>query len=351
MLRARILDEERTEKAFEVIERNTRQQSSLIEDLLDVSRIISGKMRIEKQLVDVSAIVHDAAETMRPIAAAAEVRFTAAEAPEPIFIDGDPVRLRQVFTNLLQNAIKFTPAGGAVTADIRGRENGFVVTVRDTGVGIEKDFLPHIFDRFSQADASTRRAFAGLGLGLTIVKTIVDLHGGKIRVDSEGPNRGAAFTVELPFARKILRDERSLVGDADTNSRSELAGMKVLLVDDDAESLDPLQTFLSHEGAVVAVANNADDALEMLEAADFDLLVSDIGMPGKDGYEMMRALRASSFRNKNTPAIALTAYASNDDRDRAIDSGYQAHLPKPLDFDGLFREIKALRNEKPKKAD
>ena len=345
MLRARILDEERTEKAFEVIERNTRQQSSLIEDLLDVSRIISGKMRIEKQLVDLAAVVHDAAETMRPLAASGNVRFSADEAPEPIFIEGDTVRLRQVFTNLLQNAIKFTPAGGTVTIEIGGGDSA-VVTVRDSGVGIEPEFLPHIFDRFSQADASTRRAFAGLGLGLTIVKTIVDLHGGNITVDSEGADRGAAFTVRLPFARTILRGSLH-AADETSNPHSQLAGIRILVVDDDAESLIPLQTFLSHEGAIVTAAASADESLEFLESGNFDLLISDIGMPGKDGYEMVRALRASTFGNKSIPAIALTAYASNDDRDRALDAGYQSHLPKPLDFDDLFREIKVLQSGGP----
>jgi PAS domain S-box-containing protein len=344
MLRAGVLDEERSAKALEVIERNTRQQGSLIEDLLDVSRIISGRMRIEKERVDLHNVVQAAAETIRPFALTKGIHLDIA-AEEPMLMHGDAVRLQQVITNLLQNAVKFTPSGGHVRLAMERGGQSAKIVIRDNGVGIEKEFLPHIFDRFSQADASTKRSYTGLGLGLTIVRTIVNLHGGSIRVASEGTNKGTEFTVELPLEDGYHRPhEEATDAERASNGDSELSGLTILLVDDDVENLLPLRLFLEGEKANVVCANSAKDALNELASRDFNIVISDIAMPTCDGYELMTNLRGESGgRNAKVPAIALTAYASEKDRRLALASGYQTHLAKPVDFEQLIKAIKSVR--------
>jgi PAS domain S-box-containing protein len=340
MLRAGVLDEERSAKALEVIERNTRQQGSLIEDLLDVSRIISGRMRVEKELIDLKNVIQAAAETVRPLAIAKNLDLDVAETG-PLMMKGDPVRLQQVITNLLQNAVKFTAPDGGVR--LWTEVNGAIakIVVSDDGVGIEEEFLPHIFDRFSQADASTKRTFNGLGLGLTIVRTIVDLHGGTINAESPGRDLGATFTIELPLdtagAPLAATNGTSATG-------SNVDGLSILLVDDDVENLLPLRIFLEHERAKVVCAGSAEEALEELANQDFHVVISDIAMPANDGYELIAQLRKKNAgRNSNVPAIALTAYASETDRMRALASGYQSHLAKPVDFDQLLTAIGNIR--------
>ena len=340
MLRAGMLDAEKSKKGLEVIERNTRQQSSLIEDLLDVSRIISGKMRIEKELVDFASIVRDVSESMRPLAASKTIDLEFRGAEEPAFVDGDAVRLLQVMTNLVQNAIKFTPTGGRIKVALSRDKSTVAVTVSDTGVGIDANFLPYIFDRFSQADASTKRTFTGLGLGLTIVGNIVELHGGSVTAESDGRDRGAGFTVTLPLAESLIAESLPALVASENGDGHTLDGIKVLVIDDDTESIVPIQLFLESERAVVSVAVSASEALRKLSDTEFDIVISDIGMPAIDGYELIRRLRSGDAKNSSVAAIAVTAYASADDRTQALEAGFQSHLPKPVNFEDLLTAIK-----------
>jgi signal transduction histidine kinase/CheY-like chemotaxis protein len=344
ILRGGNVDAERMSKALEIIERNTRQQSSLIEDLLDVSRIISGKMRVESELIDLVPSLEQAAESVRPIATAKGVQFLIEVAREPLYLKGDAVRLQQVITNLLQNAIKFTSAGGTVSLSWRRDGPDVVVDVTDTGIGIDSEFLPMIFDRFSQADASTRRSNTGLGLGLTIVRTIVELHKGSTFAHSDGPGTGARFTVTLPLAEEFYNQEVSQSKTIVTNGRSDsLSGVRILLVDDDQDGLTPLRLLLEKEKALVTCALSASEAMDELGKSDFDILISDIGMPSMDGFELISRIKSDrGNRNYSVRAIAYTAYASEDDKNRILSSGYEIHLKKPLDMDELLSVVRNL---------
>ena len=341
MLRSDVLDPESATKALEVIERNTRLQASLIEDLLDVSRIISGKMRIETEVSDLLAVVSTVSETVGPLAEAKNVHYEFINDGEKIFLDADPVRLQQVVSNLVQNAIKFTPAGGSVKVKAKRSSGEAIVTVTDTGVGIEPEFLPYIFDRFRQADASTRRSYAGLGLGLTIARTIIAMHGGDIEVTSGGPDKGSTFTVRLPLAGEFYSprpSEDTLL----TSGGSELKGVRILLVDDDAESLIPVKLFLESHEAHADTACSAAEALEKLGSTHFDILISDIGMPEVDGFELITTIRSKENGNATLTAIALTAYASQDDREKVAEAGFNSHLAKPINFDELLKTLKGF---------
>jgi signal transduction histidine kinase/ActR/RegA family two-component response regulator len=347
ILRGGTLDVERSAKALEIIERNTRQQSSLIEDLLDVSRIISGKMRIERELVDLIPSLEQAAESVRPIAVSKGVEFVISTEREPLYLVGDAVRLQQVMINLLQNAVKFTSADGRVELNWQRRGFEVVVSVTDSGIGIDGEFLPLIFDRFSQEDASTRRNNTGLGLGLTIVRNIVELHGGTVTATSDGPGHGATFTVVLPLSAEFYREAPVEFPKANVNGASgSLEGLQILLVDDDEDGLTPLRLLFEKEKANVTCSSSAAEALENLRAKDFHVLISDIGMPKMDGFELISELRKNpGERNSAINAIAYTAYASEEDRNRVLSSGYQVHLAKPLDFDELLAAVKALGPE------
>ena len=342
MLRSDVLDKESAAKALEVIERNTRLQGSLIEDLLDVSRIISGKMRIETEVTDLVNVISTVSETVGPLALAKNIRYEFNNGGDNIILEADPVRIQQVVSNLVQNAIKFTPAGGSITVEARREGGSAFVTVTDTGVGIEPAFLPHIFDRFRQADASTKRNYAGLGLGLTIARTIVALHGGEIDVHSDGANQGCRFTVRLPLAADFYAPPSGENAVLATGG-SALAGLRILLVDDDVDSLTPVKMFLESESATAATAGSAADALEKLSSGDFDVLISDIGMPRTDGLELIRAVRESENGGRPIVAIAVTAYASDEDRERALDAGFQSHMSKPVNFDDLLSILISLR--------
>jgi len=341
MLRDGALDEGHAAKALEVIERNTRQQSALIEDLLDVSRIVSGKMRVDKEFVDIVPLFNTVSETIRPLSLNKNVSFHVAAENGTLFMNGDPVRLSQMITNLLQNAVKFTPAGGKIFFSYARNGSNAVIEVKDTGIGIDAAFLPNIFDRFSQADGSAKRNYTGLGLGLTIVRTIAMLHGGDIRAESDGPGKGSVFTITLPLAEELYREKVAINGKlVRSNDSSALSGMNILLVDDDVESLLPLQIYLELEKANVSYAHSAAEALDRLGAQDFHMLISDIGMPMMDGYELLSIVRGSqTLKNPDIPAIALTAYASADDRQRALAAGYQSHLAKPFEFDEIVSVI------------
>lgn len=344
MLRLGNLDSDHTAKAIEVIDRNTRVQSSLIEDLLDVSRIISGKMRVETELTDLAVAVKTATEGIRPIAAAKNIEFVVNTSNEPLLADGDPMRLQQVVTNLVQNAIKFTPEHGRIEVSLKRSGTNAILDVSDSGIGIEKELQPYIFERFRQGDASTKRGFAGLGLGLTIVRTIVELHGGRIGVQSDGKDRGSLFTVTLPLSEVLYSENGNENGqDKQHLPTGELDGVRILLVDDDLDSLKPLQLFLEGQKASVAGAESAAEALEKLVADRFDIMITDIGMPVADGFELVRRVRSSTNGNDpNLPAIAVTAYASPGDRERAFAAGFQAHLAKPVNFDEVLSAVQRV---------
>jgi PAS domain S-box-containing protein len=341
MLRSDVLDKESAAKALEVIERNTRLQGSLIEDLLDVSRIISGKMRIETEAVDLLTVIRTVSETVRPLAASKEITYVTEAADDNIFLHADPVRLQQVVSNLVQNAIKFTPAGGKVSVAATRAGGEAVLTVTDSGIGIDAEFLPYIFDRFRQADASTKRNYTGLGLGLTITKTIVALHGGDIEVESGGPDKGSVFRVRLPLADEFY-SRSAEAEEILTTGGSSLSGVRILLVDDDAESLGPIKLFLEGEDAAIETAGSAAEALEKFLSGGFDVLISDIGMPQTDGYELIRSIRSTENGGPSIKAIALTAYASEDDREKVFAAGFQSHLAKPVSFDELLRTLASL---------
>lgn len=344
MLRTGILDAEKSARAIEVIERNTLLQNNLIEDLLDVSRIISGKMRIEKETVDLTKVFDDAVEILRPFAAQKNIEFEAETPESSLVIDGDATRFQQIVVNLVQNSVKFTGEGGRISASLSRAGDVARLVVTDNGIGISEELLPFIFDRFRQADSSTKRAYSGLGLGLTIVRNLVELHGGTIQAESAGPGQGATFTVEIPLTEEFLEKTSAKTRSSQLSGKTAaLAGARILLVDDDAESLVPLQIFLEKEQAEIHTATSAKEALEKLAAQDFHILITDIGMPLADGYDLIARVRQlQTEQNAFITAIALTAYASSDDRRRALAAGFQGHLAKPVDFDELLTVIKSF---------
>jgi PAS domain S-box-containing protein len=344
MMKSGILDEARTAQAIETIERNARLQNNLIEDLLDVSRIISGKMRIETEEVDIVAVVKTCVETAKPSAEEKNISLTFKSDAPAQKLSGDAMRLQQIVNNLLNNAVKFTPAGGIISVTLEQTGGAVHLKVADTGIGISKEFLPLIFDRFRQADSTTKRSHSGLGLGLTIVRHLTELHGGRIEVSSGGEGLGSAFTICLPIVSTADVITSPPFSIYQSKNAERLKGAKILLVDDDCEGVQPLQIFLETQQADVHCADSARDALEKIAEHRFDVLVSDIGMPEMDGYELIGEARRLTDGKYFLPAIALTAYASTQDRERAISAGYQTHLSKPVDFDQFLAVINNLLN-------
>ncbi len=339
-------DRAKTKLGIEVIGRNVRLQNALIEDLLDVSRIISGKMRLEKESLSLFAVVYGAVEAIRPAAEQKSVKIEDNLDAEIGETDGDKFRIQQIFNNLLTNAVKFTPDGGTVSITLERDGETAKFSVRDTGIGIPSELLPHIFDRFRQADASSKRQFGGLGLGLTIVKNLVELHGGTISVYSDGENSGAIFTVELPLIAQI---ELPALPPPSIVEAKTLDGKRILVVDDELDALELMRFVLTQNGAEVTCVNSAKKALQESEANEFDLLISDLGMPEMDGYDLIREVRQSSKDyQKNLPAIALTGYVSADDRERVMLAGFQIHLPKPIDIEKLSATAQKLTQKSEK---
>ncbi|WP_206996788.1 ATP-binding response regulator [Trinickia mobilis] len=327
---------ERVKKGLEVIERNARAQAQMVDDLLDVSRIMAGKLRLDLERLDLEDIVEYVIRSVQPAADAKEIRVTPIlEAAGPV--QGDPARLQQVVWNLMSNAIKFTGKRGTVEVLLRGVEGEVELTVSDTGQGIKPEFLAHVFERFRQEDTGTTRQHSGLGLGLSIAKQLVEMHGGRIEAMSDGEGRGATFVVRLPTANiEPVRAAGSRAQPLETPPA--LAGLHVLIIEDEPDARELVERLLQERGATTTALDNAADALAAYEATLPDVVVSDIGMPGEDGYEFIRKLRAlelaaseRSGQSRTTPAAALSAFARSEDRRRALLAGFQTHIAKPVD--------------------
>jgi signal transduction histidine kinase/CheY-like chemotaxis protein len=338
MLERQRTDPALLERALAVIKSNAHVQAQLIDDILDVSRIISGKLSLEIRDVNLETVINAALDVVRPAAEAKGIQIETALDPVDAFI-GDADRLQQVAWNLLSNAIKFTPMGGRVFVRLESNDVDVQIIVTDSGEGISAKFLPHVFDRFTQADSSTTRPHRGLGLGMAIVRHLVELHGGTVRAESAGENQGATFTVRLPFRRVPVEElcvQVRAVSVPDSPGVREgalpsLEGVSVLIVDDDAYAREVESMILQATGARVSTAASAAEALEALERLTPNVLVSDIGMPGEDGYALIRRVRAlPPERGGRIPAIALTAYATAGDLAAALDAGYQHHISKPI---------------------
>ena len=394
---------ENLDRALEIIERNARSQARLIDDLLDVSRIITGNLQLEVHALNMAPIVEAAYDALRPAADAKEIQIELALDPASCLVSGDPHRLRQVVWNLLMNAIKFTPRGGSVRLRLQCVETGARLTVNDSGDGISPEFLPYVFHRFRQEEGSLSRKAGGLGLGLAVVRHIVELHGGSVSAASAGPGQGSTFTVDLPLAA----DRRGAVGNADAKGNDNIAlgrrssdrsgenaesnakvvngrvgqsqvelsgeagrvasftklqGVRLLLVEDDDDSRNLLSLILARDGAEVLAASSSNEALDLFVQKTPDVVISDIGMAGEDGYELLRKLRSLPVQGSlldahsslapdasgqqpsvaPIPAIALTGYATNKDRDRALSAGYQLHLAKPVEPEELVAAIVKL---------
>ena len=350
MLRLGKLNQANTERAVETIYRNAKSQAQLVADLLDVSRIISGKLRLDVRTVDMIYIVNAAIDSIRPAADAKGILLQTMLDPAAGPISGDADRLQQVVWNLLTNAVKFTPKNGKIKVKVQRIESHVEIVVSDSGVGISSEFLPYVFDRFRQADASTTRIHGGLGLGLSIVRQLVDLHGGNISVHSEGEGKGATFTITLPFVGVISNHqeaEPAQPAESDEFVSFEglpsLVGLKVLVVDDEIDTRELISEVLKECGSEVVLSGSAAEALEALEQHQPDILISDLGMPDEDGYSLISKIRSlPPERGGQIPAAALTAYARAEDRMRVLRSGFQFHLPKPVDSAELVTVVASL---------
>jgi PAS domain S-box-containing protein len=339
-------DADEVAQGLDAIQRNARAQTQLIEDLLDMSRIISGKVRLDIQTVNLANIVASALESTRPAADAKGIRLKKSLDLNSGHVSGDPTRLQQVVWNLINNAIKFTPSGGEIHIGVKQVEGHLEVAVQDTGIGIKPEFLPVMFDRFRQADASTTRSYGGLGLGLSIVKNLVEMHGGTVKAMSRGEGQGATFVVQLPLTSERRSDERQPIPTVaavfDANQMN-LVGVRVLIIDDEPDARVLVSRVLTQCKAEVSTAANAVEALHRIQDFKPDVLVSDIGMPEKDGYQLMREIRAlPSDQGGLIPAVALTAFARSEDRTRAMLAGYQMHIAKPIEPRELAATVASL---------
>ena len=352
LLREGADDAQELKEGLDTIDRNAQAQARLIDDLLDVSRIISGKVRLRISEVDLRALALGVVDGLRPAAEARGVKIALHANGEAAEVLGDPDRLQQVVWNLVSNAIKFTPRGGAVELSVARAGSAVALEVRDTGQGIRPEFLPRIFDRFSQEDASTTRGQSGLGLGLSIARHLVELHGGTITANSPGEGQGATFHVEIPMiAVRELRDQLAerptgrtplptMPNGAAANAR--LDGLHILAVDDQADTLAVVERVLTRAGAEVRTALSVADALAMLRGWEPACIISDIGMPGRDGYSFIRELRDMPPPLRAVPVIALTAFARDSDRALALEAGFTDHLSKPVDTVALLQKVAAL---------
>jgi PAS domain S-box-containing protein len=347
MINRGVLEEETIANALRVIERNARAQAEIIDDILDVSRVITGKLRIDAKPIELAPIIQSAIDTVRPAANAKALTLTVSLDRNAGLVAGDADRLRQIIWNLVSNAIKFTPRGGRIEARLERVDSHVEVRVSDSGVGIDKQFLPYVFERFTQADSSMTRAHSGLGLGLAIVRHLVEMHGGTVSAESGGEGQGAVFKVQLPLAAAgeapalpPADSAHRLTGSAVAEDIAEdisasppdLTGLRVLVVDDEPDTREILSLLLTQFGADIRCAASSADALEAFLEWKPNVLISDLGMPIEDGYALIRKVRAlSPEQGGNIPAAALTAYVREEDRLRALSAGYQTHIPKPVD--------------------
>ncbi len=340
MLNLGDIDDETRTNALKVIERNARSQASIVDDILDVSRIITGKLNIEQRTVDLAPLIHTAVDTLHPAATAKEIKITVALDSQRGLVTGDPARLQQIVWNLASNAIKFTPAGGRVAIHLKRVDSHLEFSVSDTGIGINKPFLPHVFERFRQADSSTTRAHGGLGLGLAIVRHLVELQGGTVLAESEGTGKGSVFTVRLPVAAAVdlpAAEPRAAAAPLDRVDQSvlrefDLRGLRVLVVDDEQDTLEIVSLLLRCYGATVRTSLSSGHALEVFNDWKPNVLISDVGMPGEDGYSFISKVRSlPPEAGGETPALALTAYVREEDRLRSLAAGYEMHVKKPVE--------------------
>jgi len=355
LMQGGMLPPEQVNRAIETLERNARWLTQIVEDVLDVSRIVSGKIRLDVQAVDLAGVVDNAIATMQPAADAKSVRLQSLIDPRVGPVSGDPDRLQQVVWNLLSNSVKFTPKGGRVQVRLERVNSHVEIIVSDTGIGISQDFLPRVFDRFRQADSGSTRKTGGLGLGLSIVRHLVELHGGSVTAASAGIDQGATFTVRLPLmivqpSAPPSREHPLMARRNPLQQLADLGGVRVLAVDDDADALGLLVDVLHASGAEVATATSAVAALEAMKTFHPQVLVADIGMPEIDGFELIRRVRVSEDPAiRDVPAAALTAFARSEDRTKALQSGFEMHLSKPVDPGELVASVASLvRRHRPK---
>jgi len=336
------------QEGMEVIERNCRAQAQLIEDVLDISRIVSGKLRLEIRACELVEVINEAIDVVRPAAAAKGVRIEATLDPAASHVSCDTNRMRQVVWNLLVNAVKFTTGGKTVRVTLARDHSTARIQVSDEGLGITREFLPYVFDRFRQADSSSRRKLGGLGLGLSIVKHIVEVHGGTVRAESAGEGLGATFTVNLPVrAVQIDEGDGQAAGNSGDTATADLTpvrldGLRVMVVDDEADARRLLGRVLGEAGAVVTAAGSVAEAMGALADANPEVLVSDVAMPHQDGFDLIRQVRGTGRTARDLPAVALTAFAHKDDRRRVLLAGFQVHVPKPIDPHDLTAVIATL---------
>jgi len=345
LLKTGRLDDAQKQRAMESIDRGARSQAKLIEDLLDVSRIVSGKLSLTMTPVDLRAVLNAAIDSQRPAAQAKNIKLEMGSAAPDCAVVGDVGRLQQVFLNILSNALKFTPTGGQVSVMLESMTDNARVSITDTGEGIASEFLPYVFDRFRQADGTSTRNHMGLGLGLAIVKHVVEMHGGTVLAQSEGVGKGATFVVTLPLAGEVEGRPRGPLADRMPGGQvpQTALGIRVLIVEDDVETRDILAAILDRAGFSYRVATRASEALSVLDDWQPDVIVSDIGMPDMDGYAFARQLRARpAAQGGHIPALALSAFARAEDRELALRSGYQAHIAKPVEPADLVKAIATL---------
>jgi signal transduction histidine kinase/ActR/RegA family two-component response regulator len=346
LLKTGALDHEAKIRAIDTIDRNARSQTQIIEDILDVSRIITGKIRLDLHPLELGPVIQSAVESIRPSAEAKNISIESDIDLNAGKISGSVDRLQQVVWNLLSNAIKFTPRDGRVKVRLRrDAAAGVELCIADTGVGISREFLPYVFDRFRQADGSTTRQHGGLGLGLSIVRQLVDLHGGTIRAESEGPGEGAVFTIHLPFVsgtREIENRKEHKEGKVYTSNV--LKAARILIVENEPDARALLEMALKRNGAEVKSAADVKEAMEAIKAWRPEIVLSDLGMPTEDGYALIRQIRALPPENGGAiPSAALTAYAREEDRQRAIAAGFDMHIAKPVSVNELISAVSTLR--------
>ena len=349
LLKSKQLDEERSAHAFETIERNATALAHIIDDLLDISRIVAGTLHLVHYPVDLVGTAQAAVDAVRPLAAAKNVQLQFSPDPSSTeVVSGDAARLEQVVVNLLSNAIKFTPGGGRVDVSIKRAGPNLELTVEDNGEGIAPAFLPQVFDRFRQADSATSRRHGGLGLGLAIVRQIVELHEGTVRADSSGPGKGATFTVCLPIVTSPRVKERRSRADEGPSSPAleRLDDLHVLLVEDNADGREVMSIMIEQAGARVTGVGSVREVFEALESLQPDALVSDIGLPDEDGYALIRRLRSREAETGGfLPAVAITGFVRTEDRARILAAGFQIHVPKPIDPAELTAAIAAVARD------